>query len=87
MEEQETLSLGEKSLRYVGFSEEEDFDWQTDADVIVRHRPSLAVYCNAEGSIVVRQHHDSGDDRYIVIRKEDAKKIAKAIVDATNGQG
>ena len=78
------LSLGENSLKHIEFPEE-DFDWMADpADF--RHSPGLAIYLNPEGSVVIRQYHDSGDDRCVIIRIEDAKKVAKAIVGAANGQ-
>ena len=79
------MGLTEKSLEYVEFPKQpDDFDWMTDQTVVVSHSPGIAVYRNKEDSVVLRQY-DMGEDSFVIIRKEDVKKIAKAIVDATHG--
>lgn len=85
---QATLKLTENSLRYIEFprTEDDDFDWMTDQAVVVSHSPGIAIYLNKEGSVVVRQYGMAAEDSFVIIRKEDAKRVAKAIVEATNGQ-
>jgi len=65
----------------------DDFDWMADQAVVVSHSPGIAIYLNNEGSVVLRQYGMSAEDSFVIIRREDVKRVAKAIVEATNGQG
>lgn len=85
MEEEKQLKLGENSLIEIP-QEAEEFDWQTDPDVIVKHSPGIAIYANRAGEVVIRQYRDSGDDRCVIIRAEDVKKVFKKALEVSNGQ-
>jgi transcription initiation factor TFIIIB Brf1 subunit/transcription initiation factor TFIIB len=84
-EENGQLRLSEKSPRHVEFPTE-DFDWMTDKDVIVAHSPGIAVYRNNEGSVVIRQYGMAAEDVFVVVRREDVKRVVKAIAALANGQ-
>ena len=78
----------EESLSNIEFPHpRDDFDWMADQAVVVSHSPGIAIYLNNEGSVVLRQYGMSAEDSFVIIRREDAKRVAKAIVEATNGQG
>ena len=65
--------------------QESKFDWcRDDEDIVITHSPGIAVYQNADANVVVRQHAGQGDheDQFVVIRREDARQVAKAIVEA-----
>lgn len=62
-----------------------DFNWLDDPDIIVGEQRALAVYQNSHGNIVIRQERawDEDEDIIIVLRRENAERVARAILAAT----
>jgi hypothetical protein len=60
----------------------DDFNWYNkDDSIVVRHQPATAVYTNPHGEVVVRQQDQYGDeDDFIYIAKDNALKVAQAIL-------
>jgi hypothetical protein len=77
-----TLRVVPKPYLEFGY-DDEAFDWADDGSIVIPHAPGVAVYQNANGGIVIRQHASQGDkdDQFVVVRKADARKLAKAITD------
>lgn len=64
-------------------SGEDDFDWNEIADdIVVAHQAPIAVYTNPDEDIVIRQDGDwyRRDDAWIVVRRENARRLAEAIL-------
>jgi hypothetical protein len=61
---------------------DDDFDWD-DVDVVIPHQASIAVYINPHGDVVIRQDGDwyRRDDAWIVVRPENARRLAEAIME------
>jgi hypothetical protein len=63
---------------------DDDFDWFDVADdkVVVAHQAPIAVYTNPDDDIVIRQDGDyyRKDDPWIVVRRENARALAEAIL-------
>lgn len=60
-----------------------DFDWNDVADdIVVAHQAPIAVYTNPDEDIVIRQDGDwyRRDDAWIVVRRENARRLAEAIL-------
>lgn len=59
-----------------------DFDWDNDADIVVREQAAITVYTNARGDIVIRQAGQYGpdEDTCVVVTPENSRKLADAIV-------
>ena len=60
-----------------------DWDWNTDTDsTVVPAVQAVAVYTNPKGDIVVRQQDMYGeDDSVIVVPRQHASRLAKALRD------
>lgn len=58
------------------------FDWSNRDDVVVAHQGQIAVYTNPHEDIVIRQEGDwwRKDDAWIVVRPENARALAEAIL-------
>lgn len=59
-----------------------DFDWDNDADIVVREQAAITVYTNPRGDIVIRQSGQYGPDEdvCVVVTPENSRKLADAIV-------
>jgi hypothetical protein len=62
------------------------FNWNSDADVVLRAYGSIAVHENDLGDVVIRQERDAleDEDHFVVVPVQDAELIAKAIVNKAN---
>jgi hypothetical protein len=58
------------------------FNWNSDADVVLRAYGSIALHENDLGDVVVRQERDAleDEDRFVAIPVQDAEYIAHAII-------
>ena len=60
-----------------------EFDWSgDDVDVIVPEQAKIAVYINVNDAIVIRQHGWPEDDQWVYVRRSDAERLARAILEA-----
>jgi len=60
------------------------FDWKTiEEDIVVPEQAAIAVYCNPEGGVVLRQAGQYGpdEDTTIVLHPSHALALARAILD------
>ena len=65
-----------------------DFDWCRDSEsVVVRHQPAIAVYINPHGEVVIRQEGQYDDDHWIYLTRDNAPKVAQAILEAAGIEG
>ena len=60
------------------------FDWREDPSIICEEQPALAVYTNPRGQCVLRQERrwDEDEDTVILVCRENALKVAHAILTA-----
>jgi hypothetical protein len=61
----------------------DDWDWSVDTNIVQRAQMDLAVYTNNFDQIVIRERRDwphEEDDKWIVIGRENAVAVAKAIL-------
>jgi len=59
-----------------------DFDWYGDSEsVVVRHQPAIAAYLNPHDEVVIRQDGQYDDDHWICVTKDNAVKVAQAILE------
>jgi hypothetical protein len=65
-------------------SDSHDFYWYSDdgeSSIVVRHQPATAVYTNPHGEVVIRQQDQYGDeDNFVYVTKDNALKVAQAIL-------
>jgi hypothetical protein len=63
-----------------------DFDWNDNANVVLRAYGSIAVHENELGDVVVRQERDAleDEDRFVAIPVQDAEYVAHAIIRKAN---
>jgi hypothetical protein len=62
---------------------DDDFDWfDVAANIVVAHQAPIAVYTNPDDDIVIRQDGDyyRKDDAWVVVRRENARALAEAIL-------
>jgi hypothetical protein len=61
----------------------DNFDWNDNANVVLRAYGSIAVHENELGDVVVRQERDAleDEDRFVAIPIQDAEYVARAIID------
>jgi hypothetical protein len=61
----------------------DNFDWNDNANVVLRAYGSIAVHENELGDVVIRQERDAleDEDRYVVVPIQDAEYVARAIID------
>jgi hypothetical protein len=60
----------------------DNFNWNDNANVVLRAYGSIAVHENELGDVVVRQERDAleDEDRFVAIPVQDAEYIAHAII-------
>jgi hypothetical protein len=59
-----------------------DFDWYGNTEsVVVRHQPAIAVYLNPHGEVVIRQEGQYDDDHWIYVTRDNAFKVAQAVLE------
>jgi hypothetical protein len=66
-------------------SENGDFNWWGDDEaIVVQDQAATAIYANKHGGVVLRQQRawDEENDTYIVVARENAIRVANAILDA-----
>lgn len=66
-----------------------DYFWELGRDVvIVERQKAIAVYVNDAGDIVLRQEREDLEERdtYILVRPENAERVAHAILKAVGGR-
>ncbi len=60
----------------------DDFDWRDDDAVVLQEQPATAVYVNTYGAVIVRQQNWPDEDVHVMVRPENAKTLADAILNA-----
>ena len=60
------------------------FDWYDNPDIVQFEVPSVAIYTNTVGNIVIRQRQewDQDDDTFVFIAPANARRVAAAIMAA-----
>ncbi len=61
-----------------------DFEWwgKDRESVAVPEQGAIAVYCNDQGSVIVRQQQYPDDDVFIVVQPQNAMALVRAILEA-----
>ena len=60
---------------------DEKFSW-SNADVVIRTQPAIAVYLNPHDEVVIRQQCDYDEDQWVFITKENLPKLIQALLEA-----
>ena len=62
-------------------SDEQEFKWDDDEDVVVKPVQAIAVYRNKAEHIVIRQEQNAyqDDDSYIVVPRSELPKLIEAL--------